>query len=91
MSPIHTLFTSYSIIIIILSVKIVCLDTCLKTRTNIKFYNLIQVPFHDNYLIVLNSGLYLYDFKSLEFALLYEFNSSIFRESNNKINLTDLI
>ena len=55
------------------------------------FLDLIKVPFHNNYFVILNTGLFLYNFDTLDCALLYSFNSSIIRNSDNRINVTDLI
>ena len=55
------------------------------------FFDLIKVPFHNNYFVILNTGLFLYNFETFDCALLYSFNDSIIRNSNNKINITDLI
>ena len=59
--------------------------------TNQIFLDLIKVPFHNNYFVILNTGLFLYNFDTLDCALLYSFNSSIMRNSDNRINVTDLI
>ena len=59
--------------------------------TNQVFLDLIKVPFHNNYFVILNTGLFLYNFEVLDCALLYSFNDSIIRNSDNRINVTDLI
>ena len=45
---------------------------------------------YDSYFVVLDSGLYLYNFNISECALIEQFNSSVYRSSNDKINLNEL-
>ena len=53
------------------------------------FLDLIKLPFYDSYFIVLNSGLYLYNFNNLDCSLLYKF--TITKTSNDKIYLNELV
>ena len=43
-----------------------------------------------SYFAILDTGLFLYDFNALNFSLIHKFNSNEFKETNNKINLTEL-
>ena len=45
--------------------------------------------YNNNYFVVLDSGLYFYNFNSLDGVLLYNFDSSIYRGSNDKVNITE--
>ena len=53
------------------------------------FREIIEVPFSNDYFVVLESGLYLYDSKLLNCSKLFAFNSSIYK-FNYKINLTQI-
>ena len=54
------------------------------------FIDIIKIPLKTNYFVVLDSGLYLYNFNNLDCSIIQKFNSSVYRQSNNKINLTEL-
>ena len=55
-----------------------------------KFIDIKKLSLYDIYFVVLDTGLYLYDFNSLDFALIHEFNENEYRDSNNLINITEL-
>ena len=55
-----------------------------------KFIDIKKLSLYDIYFVVLDTGLYLYDFNSLDFALIHEFNGNEYRDSNNLINITEL-
>ena len=54
------------------------------------FIDIKKIPLHNTYFVVLDTGLYLYNFNNSECSIIHKFNSSVFRSSNNKINLTEL-
>ena len=54
------------------------------------FIDIIKIPLQTNYFVVLESGLYLYNFNNLDCSIIHKFNSSVYRSYNNKINLTEL-
>ena len=60
-----------------------------------EFLNIKKISLSENYFVVLDSGLYLYNYNFLECSLIINFNSSVYRipENNcntNKINITEL-
>ena len=62
----------------------------IKVSSNIVFIDIKKLCLYDIYFVVLNTGLYLYDFNTLDKALIYKFNNNEFKESNNIINITEL-
>ena len=66
---------------ILLSIKIVLGD---------KFIDIKKLSLSDSYFVVLDSGLYLYDFNNLDCSLILNFNSSVYRHSNDKVILNEL-
>ena len=68
-------------ICIILSLKIVLSDL---------FVDIKKLNLYDSYFVVLNSGLYLYNFNTMDCSIILEFNSTVYKSSDNKINLTEL-
>ena len=54
-----------------------------------KFIDIKKLCLYDIYFVVLDTGLYLYDFNNLDFALIHEFNGNEYK-SNNMINITEL-
>ena len=55
-----------------------------------EFIDLIQLSLYDIYFIVFDTGLYLHDFSTLDFALIHEFNQNEYKTSNNLVNITRL-
>ena len=55
-----------------------------------EFIDLIQLSLYDIYFIVFDTGLYLHDFNTLDFALIHEFNQNEYKTSNNLVNITRL-
>ena len=55
-----------------------------------EFLDLIKVPFRDFYFVVLNTGLYLYNFYNFDCSLLYEFDPSIYINDGDSIYLSEL-
>ena len=54
------------------------------------FINIKKIDFNNNYLVVLTDGLYLYNDNLLNCSKIFSFNSSIYKNSGNKIILTKL-
>ena len=80
---ISTKFTlrNFFIYILLISLKLVLLGL---------FVDIKKLNLHDSFFVVLNSGLYLYDFNSMDCSIILEFNSTVYKSSDNKVNLTDL-
>ena len=55
-----------------------------------EFIDLIQLSLYDIYFIVFDTGLYLHDFNTSDFALIHEFNRNEYKASNNLVNITRL-
>ena len=55
-----------------------------------EFIDIKRLSISDNYFIVLDTGLYLYDFNNADFAVIHEFKENEFKSSNNMINITKL-
>ena len=55
-----------------------------------EFIDLKKLSLYDIYFVILDTGLYLYDFNNGESAKIHEFKNNEFRTSNNKINITEL-
>ena len=55
-----------------------------------EFIDLIQLSLYDIYFIVFDTGLYLHDFSTSDFALIHEFNRNEYKASNNLVNITRL-
>ena len=61
----------------------------IKEIRSLVFLDLIKLPFYDSYFVVLDSGLYLYNFINLDCSLLYKFNDA--KTSNDKMSLNELV
>ena len=72
---------NFFIYILLISLKQVLLDL---------FVDIKKLNLHDSFFVVLNSGLYLYDFNTMDCSIILEFNSTVYKSSDNKVNLTDL-
>ena len=46
--------------------------------------------YNSSYFAIFDTGLYLYDFNALNFSLIHKFNTNEYKNSNNKINITEL-
>ena len=55
-----------------------------------EFIDLIQLSLYDIYFIVFDTGLYLHDFSTSDFALIHEFYRNEYKASNNLVNITRL-
>ena len=55
-----------------------------------EFIDIIKLSLNDIYFVLLDSGLYLYNFHTSDFALIHELNENEYRASNNMINITEL-
>ena len=56
----------------------------------LEFIDIKKLTTYDSYFVVLDTGLYLYNFNNSECGLIRQFNSSVYRSSNNKIILNEL-
>ena len=54
------------------------------------FIDMKKLTLYDIYFVILDTGLYLYDFKSSEFSVLHEFNNHELRTYDNNINIKEL-
>ena len=61
----------------------------LKVTFTGEFIGLKKLSLCDDYFVILDSGLYLYDINGLNLVTIYEFKNE-YQSSNNKINLTEL-
>ena len=66
---------------ILLSIKIVLGNV---------FIDIKKLSLSDSYFVVLDSGLYLYNFNTLDCSIILSFNSTVYRSSNDKIILNEL-
>ena len=55
-----------------------------------EFKDLIKLSLYDSYFVVLDTGLYLYNFNIQDCALIHEFNDLEYNRYNNIINITEL-
>ena len=63
----------------------------IKASLGEKFLDLKKLSLYDSYFIILDTGLYLYDFNNFNCSLIYQFNNNEYRgDPNNKIILTEL-
>ena len=53
------------------------------------YIDMKKISLYDSYFIILDSGLYLYDFNTLDYISIYEFSNEL-GEVNNIINITEL-
>ena len=54
------------------------------------FRNITKIDLNNNYFVVLTDGLYLYNHNLLNCSKIFNFNSSIYKNSGDKIILTKL-
>ena len=54
-----------------------------------EFIDMKKISSFNSYFVILDTGLYLYDFNSFDLALIYQFQNE-YKDTNNKINLTEL-
>ena len=54
------------------------------------FIDMKKLTLYDIYFVILDTGLYLYDFKSSEFSVLHEFNNHELRTYDNNISIKEL-
>ena len=55
-----------------------------------KFIDINKLSVTDTYFVVLDSGLYLYDFNTLDCSLILNFNSSVYRSPDDKVILNEI-
>ena len=53
------------------------------------YIDMKKISLYDSYFIILDSGLYLYDFNSEHCSLIHKFNKNEFKVSDNKLILTE--
>ena len=68
----------------------ICIILSLKLVLSDLFVDIKKLNLYDSYFVVLNSGLYLYNFNTMDCSIILEFNSTVYKSSDNKINLTEL-
>ena len=72
-------------------IKFFYILTSIKVSFEEVFIDMKQLSLYNNsYFAIFDTGLYLYDFKTLNFSLIHRFNSNEYKASNNKINITEL-
>ena len=54
-----------------------------------EFIDMKKLSSFNSYFVILDTGLYLYDFNSFDLALIYQFQNE-YKDTNNKIKLTEL-
>ena len=54
-----------------------------------EFIDMKKLSSFNSYFVILDTGLYLYDFNSFDLALIYQFQNE-YKDTNNKINLAEL-
>ena len=70
---------------------IYCILISIKSIITEEFIDIKKLSSCDDYFVVLDTGLYLYDFNTNNCSILYQFNNSVYRiNTNNNINLTEL-
>ena len=79
-------FTPINLIII----EIYFIFISIKVVVSEEFIDIKKLSLLDSYFVILDTGLYLYDLNTSDCALIHAFNNIEFRESDNKINLTEL-
>ena len=63
----------------------------IKISSGGKFIDIKKLSIYNEiYFVVLDSGLYLYDFNNEDFTLIHKFNENEYRSFNNAINITEL-
>ncbi len=82
MSFLKGVFKGFIYIIILFSTQTKCEDI---------FKYIKKLSFDDNYFVVLDTGLYLYNSKLLNCALITSFNSSVYKNDNDRIITKELI
>ena len=55
-----------------------------------EFVDIKKLYLNNNYFVILDSGLYLYNFNTSDCSIILSFDEGIYRPINNKINLTEL-
>ena len=61
-------------------------------KCSAEFIDIKKVTIYDStYFVVLDTGLYLYNFNTFDCALIHKFNNSVYKNNpNNKFNITEL-
>ena len=72
----NSFFKPFGFIIFFLLNKVKCVDI---------FKGILKLSLNDNYFVALNTGLFLYNYNLLNYALITNFNSSVYKNDNNDI------
>ena len=56
-----------------------------------EFIDIKKLSLFDSFFVVLDTGLYLYNFTTLDCSVIHKFNLTVYRSANNKIILNELI
>ena len=64
--------------------------TLIKEIFTDEFLQIKKLSLSDNYFVVLDSGLYLYNFNNYDCSIIQSFSSSIYKTTENNIYLTEL-
>ena len=62
----------------------------IKASFSIEFIDIKKLSLYDIYFVVLDTGLYLYDFNNEDFAKIHNFNNDEYKDNNNKINIAEI-
>ena len=62
----------------------------LKKVFGLEFLDIKKLYLYDCYFVVLDTGLYLYNFNNLDCSIIQSFNYSIYKSNNNKISINEL-
>ena len=62
----------------------------IKASFSIEFIDIKKLSLYDIYFVVLDTGLYLYDFNNEDFAKIHNFNNDEYKDNNNNINITEI-
>ena len=72
-----------------IKIEIYCILILIKVSLTGKFIDMKKLFIYDSYFVILDTGLYLYDFNSDYCSLIHEFNGNEYKDSNN-IKLEEL-
>ena len=67
-----------------------CLLSSIQVVYSDKFIDIKKLNLYDSYFVVLDSGFFLYNFKSSDCSFILGFNSTVYMDSNDKIVLDEL-
>ena len=74
----------------LIEIELYFLFILIKSSLEDEFIDIKKLSIYDySYFVVLDTGLYLYDFNSKHFSFIHKFNQNEFKVSDNKLNLTE--